>query len=109
MIFQLSCSLHILSATEAFLTQPLVYVQPFHIIATPQDHPDMHLWMLECIYNSSPPACHAGLIILLTEVTHSADLVPIFGERADHTVTWTISQEMYNHFYLNYYTTKEAF
>lgn len=108
-IFQLAHSPHIQSATMAFLTQPLVYIQPFDIVATPEDQLDTRLWILERIYTSSTPACRAGLIIPLTEVAHSADLVPVFGERVDYTVTRRTSQETYNRFYLNYYTSKEAF
>src|SRR5947209_9542201 len=64
-IFQLADSPYIQSATAAFLAQPLVYIQPFHIIATPEDQPDTRLWMLERVYDPSMPASRAGLIIPL--------------------------------------------
>ncbi|KIO11448.1 hypothetical protein M404DRAFT_126753 [Pisolithus tinctorius Marx 270] len=95
-----------------FLAQPLLYVQPFHIIATPESQLDTCLWMLERVYSPSlrpTSACHVGFILPLTEVCHSADLVPAFGKEVDRTVTLATSQEVYQRFYLNYYTNKEAF
>ncbi|KAI6156556.1 hypothetical protein BKA82DRAFT_3964805, partial [Pisolithus tinctorius] len=94
------------------LTQPLIYVRPFHIIATPEDQPDTRLWILERGYSPHSPqalACRSGFIIPLTEVTHPADLVPVFGKNVDRTVTMATSQELYDRFFLNSYTTKEAF
>ena len=37
------------------------------------------------------------------------DLVPVFGASVDHMVKAVTSQEVYNRFFLNYYTDKEAF
>ncbi|KAI6139186.1 hypothetical protein BKA82DRAFT_4332359 [Pisolithus tinctorius] len=93
-------------------SQPLLYVQPFHIIATPESQLDTCLWMLERVYSPSlclTLACCVGFILPLTEVCHSADLVPAFGKEVDRTVTLATSQEVYQRFYLNYYTDKEAF
>ncbi|KAI6095783.1 hypothetical protein EDD17DRAFT_1774437 [Pisolithus thermaeus] len=110
-VFQLihSCRSHDL---PDFLSQPLLYVRPFHVIATPDSQPDTHLWILERVYSpSSPqaPACRMGFILPLTEVTHAVDLVPVFGEKVDCTLTMVSSQERYDHFYLNSYASKEDF
>ncbi|KIK74852.1 hypothetical protein PAXRUDRAFT_73354, partial [Paxillus rubicundulus Ve08.2h10] len=52
---------------------------------------------------------HLGLVIPLTEVTHAVDVVLVFGQEVDHTVTAATSQEHYNHFYLSFYADKEIF
>ncbi|KIK82352.1 hypothetical protein PAXRUDRAFT_153868, partial [Paxillus rubicundulus Ve08.2h10] len=60
--------------------------------------------------NLRPPSLHhLGLVIPLTEVTHAVDLVPVFGQEVNHTVTAAMSQEHYNCFYLNFYADKEIF
>ncbi|KIK12718.1 hypothetical protein PISMIDRAFT_32753, partial [Pisolithus microcarpus 441] len=108
-VFQLVRSHHSRDLPD-FLSQPLLYVWPFHVIATPDSQLDTCLWILERVYSpSSPqaPACRIGFILPLTEVTHAADLVPVFGEKVDHTLTMVSSQERYDRFYLNSYVTKE--
>ncbi|KAI5998547.1 hypothetical protein F5J12DRAFT_928852 [Pisolithus orientalis] len=111
-VFQMAHSHHSQELPPPFLAQPLLYVQPFHIITTPESQLDTCLWMLERVYSPSlcpTLACCVGFILPSTEVCHSADLVPAFGKEVDHTVTLATSQEVYQHFYLNYYTDKEAF
>ncbi|KAI6009745.1 hypothetical protein PISMIDRAFT_117447 [Pisolithus microcarpus 441] len=110
-VFQLVCSHHSRDLPN-FLSQPLLYVRPFHVIATPDSQLDTHLWILKRVYSpSSPqaPACRIGFILPLTEVTHAVDLVPVFGEKVDRTLTMVSSQERYDRFYLNSYVTKEDF
>ncbi|KAI6023438.1 hypothetical protein EDC04DRAFT_2574545 [Pisolithus marmoratus] len=85
-VFQLICSCHSQDLLPDFLSQPLLYIQPFHVITTPDSQLGTCLWMLERVYSPSlpqAPACHIGLIIPLTEVTHLADLVPVFREKVD--------------------------
>ncbi|KAI5983005.1 hypothetical protein F5J12DRAFT_787988 [Pisolithus orientalis] len=111
-VFWMACSHCSQEPPPPFLAQPLLYIQPFHIIATPESQLDTCLWMLERVYSPSlrpTLACHVGFILPLTEVCHSADLVPVFGKEVDHTVTLAKLQEVYQCFYLNYYTDKEAF
>ncbi|KAI6020817.1 hypothetical protein BKA83DRAFT_4464486 [Pisolithus microcarpus] len=99
-VFQLTSS-HCSQTTPTFFAHPLLYVQPLNVIATPDNQPDTRLWTLK--------GSHMGFIIPLTEVVHPADLVPVFGERVNRTVTAATSQQVYDRFYLNYFTTKEAF
>ncbi|KAI6115800.1 hypothetical protein EDD17DRAFT_1470754 [Pisolithus thermaeus] len=110
-VFQLICSRRSRDLPD-FLSQPLLYVRPFRVIATPDSQPDTRLWILERVYSpSSPqaPACRMGFILPLTEVTHAVDLVPVFGEKVDRTLTMVSSQERYDRFYLNSYASKEDF
>ncbi|KAI6098239.1 hypothetical protein EV401DRAFT_2148854 [Pisolithus croceorrhizus] len=107
-VFQLTSSCRS-QTTPPFLSQPLLYVQPFNVIATPEDQPDTRLWILERVYTPSLPPARMGFVIPLTEVVHPADLVPVFGERVNCTVMAATSQQAYDQFYFNYYTTKEAF
>ncbi|KAG1829890.1 hypothetical protein DFJ58DRAFT_719664 [Suillus subalutaceus] len=98
---------------RSFLTScctPLLYVQPFRIVKTPEDLEDTRLWKLERVYApATQPKTHTGFVIPITEVTHAAELVPVYGEEVDHSLTSATSREHYDHFYLNRYADKEMY
>ncbi|KAG2359553.1 hypothetical protein BDR07DRAFT_1452327 [Suillus spraguei] len=107
-IFQLTPPQHSTAMLPGFLSHPLLYVQPFHIVKTPKDLEDTQLWMLKRVYPPAmQPQTHTEFVIPITEVTHSAELVPVYGERVDRSLTSATSQEHYDHFYLNRYADKE--
>ncbi|KAF9234842.1 hypothetical protein BU15DRAFT_52103, partial [Melanogaster broomeanus] len=110
-IFQLTPPARSKDKLPDFLALPLLYIQPFDITATPDDQPHTRLWMLKRSFSEPrrPGSARAGLVIPLTEVTQPVDLVPIFGASVDRTVTAATSQEVYDEFFLNYYTDKECF
>ncbi|KAG2352440.1 hypothetical protein BDR07DRAFT_1384263 [Suillus spraguei] len=91
-----------------FLLHPLLYVQPFHIVKTPEDLEDTQLWKLERVYApATQPKTRTGFVIPIMEVTHAAELVPVYREKVDRSLTSATSQEHYDHFYLNRYADKE--
>ncbi|KAI6009132.1 hypothetical protein EDC04DRAFT_2610724 [Pisolithus marmoratus] len=49
-VFQLICSCHSQDLLPDFLSQPLLYIQPFHVITTPDSQLDTCLWILERIW-----------------------------------------------------------
>ena len=112
-VFQLTPPPHSKDKLPDFLTTPLLYIQLFDITTDPDNQPHMRMWMLERVFDSIPGQLvstnHVGLVIPLTEVTQAVDLVPVFGESVDRSTTAATSQEVYNHFYLNYYADKESF
>ena len=112
-VFQLTPPPHSKDKLPDFLTTPLLYIQPFDITTDPDNQPHTQMWMLERAFDSIPgqlaSTSRVGLVILLTEVTQAVDLVPVFGESVDHSTTATTSQEVYNHFYFNYYADEESF
>ncbi|KAI9573719.1 hypothetical protein HD554DRAFT_2013079 [Boletus coccyginus] len=109
-IFQLASPSCSKVKLPSFLDLPLLYVQPFEVVATPNNKLDTRLWKLRQVSSDPHPGLvRAGLVIPLTEVTQAIDLVPVFGVSVDHMVTAAMSQEVYNEFYLNYYMDKESF
>ncbi|KAG1825660.1 uncharacterized protein BJ212DRAFT_1509419 [Suillus subaureus] len=106
-VFQLAPPQHSTAKLPDFLSHPL-YVQPFHIITTPKDLEDTQLWKLERVYTPAMQLkTHTGFVIPIMEVTHTAGLVPVYGEKVDCSLTSATSQEHYDHFYLIHYMDKE--
>ncbi|KAG2036691.1 hypothetical protein BDR03DRAFT_934343 [Suillus americanus] len=92
-----------------FLLHPLLYVQPFHIIKTPKDLEDTWLWKLERVYAPAmQPKTRTGFVIPIMEVTHAAELVPVYGEKVDRSLTSATSQEHYDHFILTIMQTRRC-
>ena len=93
-----------------FLSIPLVYIRPFNNVGE-KDATKLQILEKALVPGVPPslPVHRLGLVVPLTEVTHAVDLVPVFGQAADRTVTAATSQEHYNHFYLNFYADKEIF
>ncbi|KIM60187.1 hypothetical protein SCLCIDRAFT_26833 [Scleroderma citrinum Foug A] len=83
----------------SYLTQPLLYVQPFHVALTPNEQPEL-----------DGQVTHEGRVIPLAFVSHAIELVPIFGPSpVPPTVTAAMSQEVYDQFFLNHYGDKETY
>ncbi|KAG2361131.1 hypothetical protein BDR07DRAFT_1486222 [Suillus spraguei] len=93
-----------------FLLHPLLYVQPFYIVKTPKDLEDTQLWKLERVYApATQPKTRTRFVIPIMEVTHAAELVPVYREKVDCSLTSATSQEHYDHLYLNRYADKEMY
>lgn len=109
-VFQLAPPRRSTAKLPDFLSHPLLYVQPFRIVTTPEDLEDTRLWKLERVYApETQPKTRTRFVIPITEVTHPAELVPVYGEKVDRSLTLTTSQEHYDHFYLNRYADKEMY
>lgn len=96
-----------------YLTQPLLYIQPFHVTRTPEQDPDLQMWILERNIMQSTGSgndIREGVVIPLHWVSHAVELVPLFGSGlVPSTMTSQTSQELYNSFVLNHFTDKETF
>ncbi|KAH7909168.1 hypothetical protein BJ138DRAFT_1200335 [Hygrophoropsis aurantiaca] len=93
-----------------FLAQPLLYVQYFQWAARPEDDPSVGMWMVERVYRQGPWGDQRhGAVIPMTDVTHTAELIPVYGERLDRRVTMENSMEAFRYYYLNNYSDKEIF
>ncbi|KIK80378.1 hypothetical protein PAXRUDRAFT_158863 [Paxillus rubicundulus Ve08.2h10] len=86
----------------------LLYIQFFQLV-----HPeaDMGMWIADqqfCLAADQTIVRLSG-VILLTEVSHPVELIPIYGTSLDHTVTAETSIQIYSHFYLNDFNDKEMY
>jgi hypothetical protein len=91
------------------LTQPLLYVQLFEVIARPQDDPAVMMFRVKRQFATGPDGgrVRVGTIVPMVDVTHAIELIPVYGERADRSVTSSTSLEHYDTFYLNSFSDKE--
>ena len=96
-----------------YLVQPLLYIQPFHVTRTPEEDPNLDMWILKRNIVQSADSggdLHEGVIIPLQWVSHSVELVPLFGSGPlQSTVTSQTLQEVYNSFILNHFADKETY
>ena len=93
-----------------YLDTPLIYVQPFHIIDTPE--PELRMCTLErnIFHAESGQPTREGLIIPIGWVSHAVELVPVFGSaNVPSTVMAATSQEIYDRFFLNHFADKEIY
>ena len=50
-----------------------------------------------------------GAVVPLVDIMHAVELIPVYGEKVDRTVTYKTSQEIYSRFYLNAFADKEVY
>ena len=96
----------------SYLTQPLLYVQPFHVALTPNEQPELGMWVVERNLRQALDGqiTREGRVIPLAFVSHAIELVPVFGPSpVPPTVTAAMSQEVYDQFFLNHYGDKEIY
>ncbi|KAI9568687.1 hypothetical protein HD554DRAFT_2204916 [Boletus coccyginus] len=93
-----------------FLLTPLLYVQHFKVCQTPDEDPSTRMWMVErCLVETEQGTIRLGEVIPLTRVSHAAELVAVYEEKANHAISSYTSQESYFRFYLNHYANKEVY
>ncbi|KAN0101069.1 hypothetical protein V8E55_001053 [Tylopilus felleus] len=93
-----------------FLLTPLLYVQYVKVCQTPDEDPATRMWMVErCVVESEQGTVCLGEVVPLTCVSHAAELVAVYGEKANREISLYTSQESYPRFYLNHYTDKEVY
>ncbi|KAI5999784.1 hypothetical protein F5J12DRAFT_906677 [Pisolithus orientalis] len=98
--------------TPPYLNHPLVYLQPFCVIATLQQQPELQMWTLERCFSHTEEGreMREGLVVPITWISHAPELVPVFGsEKVPPSISSTTSQELYHHLFLNHFTDKEIF
>ncbi|KAG2107507.1 uncharacterized protein F5147DRAFT_802703 [Suillus discolor] len=91
--------------------QPLLYVQYYEIVGHPRNDPATSMYTVARQYHhgSDGQRVRLGAVIPLTDVAHAVELIPVYGEDADHTVSAATSMEIYEHFYLNNFSDKELY
>ncbi|KAG1885930.1 uncharacterized protein F5891DRAFT_1132660 [Suillus fuscotomentosus] len=93
------------------LSDPLLYVQLFHFISSPDDHPELAMWTVERTYTQEENGnrCRKGAVIRVTDVMHAVELIPVYGEAVANSVSSATSLECYDHFFLNNFADKESY
>ncbi|KAG1741973.1 hypothetical protein EDB19DRAFT_1895005 [Suillus lakei] len=91
--------------------QPLLYVQYYEIIDNPANQPAISMYMVAQKYQEglAGQRMRLGAVIPLTDVTHAVELIPVYGEGTNRTVSAVMSMEVYEHFYLNNFSDKEVY
>ncbi|KAG2098962.1 uncharacterized protein F5147DRAFT_747315 [Suillus discolor] len=94
-----------------FLSSPLLYVQFFHFVANPSDHPELAMWTVERTYTIDQHGkhCRCGGVISLTDVTHAVELIPEYGNKVDAKISSATCLESYDQFFLNSFADKESY
>ncbi|KAG2044581.1 hypothetical protein BDR03DRAFT_930573 [Suillus americanus] len=95
----------------SYLSDPLLYIQFFHFISDPDDHPELAIWSVEHAYTQDENGnCHReGAVIQVTDMTHVVELIPVYGEAVAKGMSSTTCLESYKHFFLNNFTDKESY
>ncbi|KAG2044004.1 hypothetical protein BDR03DRAFT_930769 [Suillus americanus] len=91
--------------------QPLLYVQYYEIADNPANQPAISMYTVTRKYHEGPTGqrMRLGAVISLTDVTHAVELISVYGQGADRTVSAATSMEVYEHFYLNNFSDKEVY
>ncbi|KAG1784681.1 uncharacterized protein HD556DRAFT_1435370 [Suillus plorans] len=84
----------------SYLSDPLLYVQFFRFISSPDDRPELAMWTLERTYMQDEN---------MTHVTHAVELIPVYGEAVANSVSSAPCLESYKRFFLNNFTDKESY
>ncbi|KAG1778129.1 hypothetical protein EV702DRAFT_1179099 [Suillus placidus] len=94
----------------SYLSCPLLYVQYFDFIASPNDRPELTMWTVECSYvEDQHVKCRCGGVVPLMSVTHTVKLIPDYGTKVDEKISSAICLESYDHFFLNNFADKESY
>ncbi|KAG1832537.1 hypothetical protein EV424DRAFT_1342483 [Suillus variegatus] len=83
-----------------YLSTPLLYVQYFHFIISPDKQPELSMWTVEC---------SQGAVVQITDVTHAIELIPCFGEKVASDISSATCLERHEHFFLNNFADKESY
>jgi hypothetical protein len=67
----------------------------------------MHCVKHQFVTDSNGRQVRAGMIFPLIDVTHAIELIPVYGECANHAITSATCLELYNTFYLNNFLDNE--
>ncbi|KAG1724676.1 hypothetical protein EDB19DRAFT_1897871 [Suillus lakei] len=91
------------------LDQPLLYVQLSDIIAHPKDNIALMMFCVkrQCVTGPNGVQVRVGKIVPLVDVTHAVELVPVYRERANRSISSSMSLECYDTFFLNNFSNKE--
>ncbi|KIK33427.1 hypothetical protein CY34DRAFT_27043 [Suillus luteus UH-Slu-Lm8-n1] len=94
----------------SYLSCPLLYIQYYHFVASPNDCPELAMWMVECSYvEDQHGKRRCGGVVPLMSVTHAIELIPEYGEKVDEKISSAICLESYDRFFLNTFADKESY
>ncbi|KAG1781688.1 hypothetical protein EV702DRAFT_1177394 [Suillus placidus] len=99
------------SNLPSYLSDPLLYVQFFRFISSPDDHPELAMWTVERAYTQDENGNRhrEGAVIRVTDVTHAVELIPDYGEAVAKGVSSATCLESYDRFFLNNFADKESY
>ncbi|KAG1814484.1 hypothetical protein EV424DRAFT_1630369 [Suillus variegatus] len=94
-----------------YLSTPLLYVQYFHFITSPDEQPELSMWTMECSYvqDNTGNRYRQGAVVQITDVTHAIELIPCFGEKVASDISSATCLERHERFFLNNFADKESY
>ncbi|KIK34957.1 hypothetical protein CY34DRAFT_110084, partial [Suillus luteus UH-Slu-Lm8-n1] len=94
----------------SYLSCPLLYIQYYHFVASPNDRPELAMWTVERSYvEDQHGKRRCGGVVPLMSVTHAIELIPEYGEKVDEKISSAICLESYDRFFLNTFADKESY
>ncbi|KAG0700279.1 hypothetical protein DFH29DRAFT_990481 [Suillus ampliporus] len=95
----------------SYLSDPLLYVQYFRFISSPDERPEPMMWTVERAYTQDENGNRhrEGAVVRVTDVTHAVELIPVYGEAVGDGVSSATSLETYERFFLNSFANKESY
>ncbi|KAG2360675.1 hypothetical protein BDR07DRAFT_1289068 [Suillus spraguei] len=96
---------------STYLSTPLLYIQYFHSIASPEQQPKLLMWTMEHMYvqDNTGNCCRQGAVMQLTDVTHTVELISCFSKKVASSISSTTCLESYKCFFLNNFMDKESY
>ena len=85
------------------------YVQPFKIIPNAKDSADSDIKMYKLVRDLRGDRTRKGLIIPLTSIWRSVELIPKFGKSCNRDWTCDTALESSKEFYLNCFADKPTY
>ncbi|KAG1882719.1 hypothetical protein F4604DRAFT_1879390 [Suillus subluteus] len=84
----------------SYLSDPLLYIELFRFISSPDDCPELAMWTVERA---------EGAVVQVMDVTLVVELIPCFGETVASDVSSATYLEHYKCFFLNNFVDKESY
>ncbi|KAG2135759.1 uncharacterized protein EDB93DRAFT_1092261 [Suillus bovinus] len=99
------------SQLPSYLSDPLLYIEFFHFISSPDDQPELAMWTVERAYmqDQNGNRHREGAVVRVTDVTLAVELIPCFGEKVAGDVSSATCLECYECFFLNNFADKESY
>ena len=85
------------------------YVQPFKIIPNAKDSADSDIKMYKLVRDLRGDRTRKGLIVPLTSIWRSVELIPKFGKSCNRDWTCNTAVESSKEFYLNCFADKTTY
>ncbi|KAG2045899.1 hypothetical protein BDR06DRAFT_900040 [Suillus hirtellus] len=94
-----------------YLSTLLLYIQYFHFITSPDEQPKLSMWTVEHSYvqDNTGNRYRQGTVVQITDITHTIELIPCFGEKVASDISLATCLEHHKHFFLNNFADKESY